>query len=849
MRRRRPVVHLVCNAHIDPIWMWQWEEGAREAISTFRTAADLLDEYPEFVFNHNESVLYEWVERYDPALFARIRELVKAGRWHISGGWYLQPDCNMPGGETFVRLISIGRRYFASRFGVRPQVAYNFDSFGHNGSLPQLLRQSGYRMYLHCRPPAGLLKLPDAQYRWRGLDGSEVLALRPAAGWYGTPEGHAVASVRRAVELARQSGADVLVLWGLGDHGGGPTRKDLDLIRALSRETADVEIRHSTPAAYLARLDPPSAYPAHRGDLQRSFAGCYTSVSPVKRAMRRGEALLASAERWSALAWRLRGAAYPQAEIEQAWKCLAFNTFHDILAGSSAEAAYQEVTEIFGRSADICRRLRLQAQLALLPDIPPRPGTIPVYVFNPHASAMAAPVSLDFLMSYMPPPQREPFALYDDRGRKVASQDAGGVYERTAGTWFRNVSFVARVPALSARRYEIRRGEPPAASASPLTVREARTAITVENRWLQAKFLRATGGLASLKDKRTGRDLLRGSVRAVAMKDTLDAWGGEENVNFADPLGEFSPLPPEEVARWAGEERTDAPALHVLFRGPVSVTVQSLVGWRRSRVCQRFTFYADLPFVDATLRVHWQERRRCLKWVLPLRLEDCRAVCEVPFAAIERPADGTENVGGRWVRLEERGGERFAVGVANDGQYGFHARANGELGLSLVRGAVHCRFGDLPARTDEDHTYIDQGQHDFCFRLLWGKAPRPAKALIPAAMELNLPLEPFFMYHQPTPPRPAPAQFDPPLEVTPETIVLSALKKAEEGEDLILRLNETLGRRTRATLRLAEAPAPVALTFRPFEVKTLRIARTARGPAVTSCNLLEEAESEGGAAR
>jgi alpha-mannosidase len=840
MPKRKPVVHLVCNAHIDPIWMWQWEEGAREAISTFRTAADFLDEYPEFIFNHNESVLYEWVEQHDPALFSRIKQFVKQSRWNISGGWYLQPDCNMPGGETFVRLIATGRRYFAERFGVEPKVAYNFDSFGHNGSLPQLLRQAGYEMYIHCRPGGNLRPLPAPQYRWQGLDGSEILALRPAAGWYGTPEGHAIDSIRRAVDIARSTGEDVLVLWGLGDHGGGATRKDLDMIRGAIAGTKDVQIRHSTPEGYLAALKPPAAYPLHKGDLQRSFAGCYTSMAAVKHAMRRGEALLTSAERWSTIASQTLGRPYPQTQLETAWKGVLFNTFHDIMAGSSAEAScLNDVMEIFGRSADICRRLRLDAQLALLPNVAPQPGAIPLYVFNPHACAMTAPVDLDFLMSYMPPPQREPFALYDDRGRKIASQDAGGAYERTAGTWFRNVSFVAEMPALSVRRYEIRRGEQAAKPASPLTVKETKAAIVVENRWARAKFLRSTGGLASLVDKGTGRDLLRGSVRPVAMKDTLDAWGGEENVNFSEPVGEFAPLSAPDVARWAGEERTEVSAVHVLFRGPVSVTVQSLVGWRRSRVCQQFTIYAALPYVEARLRVHWQERRQCLKWVLPLRLKGCRAICEVPFAAIERPVDGTENVGGRWVRLEQRAGDRLAVGVANDAQYAFHARENGELALSLVRGAVHSRFGDAPARADEHHTYMDQGQHDFRFRLLWGEAPAVAKAVIPAAMELNLPLEPFFMYHRPTPMPGAPAQVGPWLEVTPATVVLSALKKAERGDETIVRLNETRGRRTRAALKIAGRSEPAELVFEPFEVKTLRLTRSDAGMTFTPCALLE----------
>jgi len=838
MRSDKPIVHLVCNAHLDPIWMWGWEEGAREAISTFRTAADFLDEYPEFIFNHNESLLYEYIERCDPALFARVQRLVAGGRWNISGGWYLQPDCNMPGGETFVRLIAIGRRYFAEKFGAQPRVAYNFDSFGHHGSLPQLLRQAGYDLYIHCRPGGHLCPLPAAQYRWRGLDGSEVLALRPAAGWYGTPEGHAADSIRRAAELARDFGEDVLILWGLGDHGGGATRKDLDMIRALAAETKDIEIRHSTPEAYLARLKPPQQYPLHQGDLQRSFAGCYTSMSPVKRTMRRAEALLASAERWSALAWRDRGRPYPQAELAQAWKGVAFNTFHDIMAGSSAEAAYRDVMEIFGRSMDICRRLRMDAHLALLPNVAPKPATIPLYVFNPHASAMTAPVSIDFLMSYMPPREREPFALHDDRGRKLAAQDTGGVFEHTAGTWFRNVTFVASVPPLTVRRYEVRRGQALGASESPLTVRETKTAIIVENEWARATFSRETGGLASLRDQRTGRELLKGSAVPAAMKDTLDAWGGEENVNFSEALGEFKPLSEREVARWAGEERTDVAALHVATRGPVSITVRSLLGWRRSRVLQEFTFYADLPYIDAALRVHWQERRQMLKWVLPLRLKQCRAVCEVPFAAIERPVDGTENVGGRWLRIEEQRGGGLALGVANDGQYAFHARGHGELGLSLVRGAVHSRFGDAPARADESHTYMDQGQHDFRFRLLWGDAGELAKELVPAAMELNMPLEAFFIYHQPPPPPNAPARLKWPLEVTPPTITLSAMKKADDGDDLILRFNETIGRRTHAALKI-EGAEPHALEFEPFEVKTLRVARTDKGIAISPCPLLE----------
>ncbi|MEO1237786.1 MAG: alpha-mannosidase, partial [Planctomycetota bacterium] len=128
----RSVVHLICNAHLDPVWLWEWEEGAAEAISTFRSAVELCETTPGMVFNHNESLLYEWIEEYEPALFERIKKQVEAGRWHVMGGWYLQPDCNLPGGEGFVRQALVGKAYFADRFGVEPTTAINFDPVGHD---------------------------------------------------------------------------------------------------------------------------------------------------------------------------------------------------------------------------------------------------------------------------------------------------------------------------------------------------------------------------------------------------------------------------------------------------------------------------------------------------------------------------------------------------------------------------------------------------------------------------------------------------------------------------------------------------------------------------------------------
>ena len=183
-------INLIANAHLDPVWLWEWEEGAAAAISTFRVAADFCEEYEGFIFNHNEALLYEWVEEHEPSLFKRIQTLAKKGKWHIMGGWYLQPDCNMPSGESFVRQILLGRRYFREKFGAAPTTAVNFDSFGHTRGLVQILAKSGYDSYLFCRPAPTDCTLPSDDFIWTGFDGSSVMAYR-ASDRYGSRFGKA----------------------------------------------------------------------------------------------------------------------------------------------------------------------------------------------------------------------------------------------------------------------------------------------------------------------------------------------------------------------------------------------------------------------------------------------------------------------------------------------------------------------------------------------------------------------------------------------------------------------------------------------------------------------------------
>ena len=245
-------LHLICNAHLDPMWLWELQEGAAEAISTFRVAAEFCERFGGFVFNHNEALLYRWIEEYEPNLFARIRELVKNGSWHIMGGWFLQPDCNMPAGESLARQIIEGRRYFQEKFGVSPTVAVNVDSFGHTRGLVQILKKSGFDAYLFCRPKQEDCPLPSDDFIWLGYDGSKVLAHR-ASDHYRSEYGGADEKIEDWIRL-HPNKSEGLVLWGVGNHGGGPSRIDLQKIQALMEQNTGFELLHSTPEAYFENL-------------------------------------------------------------------------------------------------------------------------------------------------------------------------------------------------------------------------------------------------------------------------------------------------------------------------------------------------------------------------------------------------------------------------------------------------------------------------------------------------------------------------------------------------------------------------------------------------------------------
>src|SRR5680860_42565 len=348
----RDSMHMIGNAHIDPVWLWDWTEGFHEVVASFRSALDRLDESDDFTFVSSSAVFYAWIERHDPAMFERIKERIEEGRWEIVGGWWLQPDCNIPSGESFVRQALYGQRYFLEKFGHMAKVGYNVDSFGHTAMLPQLLRKSGLDAYVFMRPAPHELGLPSRLFWWESPDGSRVLTYRlpfEYCTWGEELDKH----VRRCAGELRDPVDEIMCFYGVGNHGGGPTRQNIESIRRLNEDPDLPDLTFSTPDRYFAAVRERGwDLPVVHHDLQHHASGCYAAHSGVKAWNRRAESALVMAETFGALAASQTGRE-PTEDLAHAWHGVLFNQFHDILAGTSLRSAYDDAHDLYGEALAI----------------------------------------------------------------------------------------------------------------------------------------------------------------------------------------------------------------------------------------------------------------------------------------------------------------------------------------------------------------------------------------------------------------------------------------------------------------------------------------------------------------
>ena len=704
MGAEKKTYYLVCNSHLDPVWMWDWDEGASAAISTFYQAAELLDE-SDFVFCHNESLLYEYIEEYDPALFYKIQKQVKAGKWKIMGGWYLQPDCNLPSGESFVRQIRAGRKYFSEKFNARPTVAVNFDSFGHSVGLVQILKKTGYEGYLCCRPMSwdkDMAPLPDTEFIWRGKDGSEIKVSRvDDITLYSSGFGTAKTDLERKATLYSEK-SEGLLLWGVGNHGGNPSRKDvLDvnaMISAGKLGEEECEIKHSTPEEYFSAAKYEKVFDK---SMQPCLIGCYASMSAVKQTHAKLENALFETEKICSLAY-MNGLIndYPEKTLTDAERALCKFEFHDLLAGTVCHAAEESSLLLAGEALTRLKKEYDRAFFAYCEQHDKAgEGEFPIFLFNSSPYGREAVIEGEFLIQDSLVSDTQQYSLtVKQNGKTLRSQVIKeGVninYDRR-----KRVIFVGELPANDVARFDV---------TVEITSKEQLIEpkeIVVQDGFKTATINKETGTLCLSFG---GKPLAKEAFRPVMFDDYPDPWGWSMRKIGKNPV-DF-PLSPCDKGIFAGLKNVT-----VTEDGDVLTEVESLYEQGCSFVRTDYKIYKGLPYIDVTVDVLWNEKDKGLKLRIPA-LPKGAFIGQIPYACDEFERNGEEITAHRFIGVED--GENLLY-VANDCAYSFSADGD-DLYVTLLRGIAYCAhpIGDRPLfKKDRFLPYVETGRHTFRFRI------------------------------------------------------------------------------------------------------------------------------------
>jgi alpha-mannosidase len=840
LEQLRPWLHqfsirAVGNSHIDMAWLWPWTETVEVVRNTFQSALNLMREYPDFKFTMSSARTYEWMEEKYPDLFKEIKQRVQEGRWEVVGGMWVEPDLNMPAGESLVRQILVGKRYFQKTFGVDVKIGWNPDSFGYNRQLPQIYKKSGMDYFVTQKLlwAHEFTTFPYKLFWWQAPDGSRLLTYFPhdyAADIDGEKMATDLSIWAPSMYGAKLTDTpEMMHLYGVGDHGGGPTRTMLD--NATSLTSPDVvypRFEFGTAKGFFEDLEkklPDMQVPTWNDELYFQYhRGVFTTQAETKRRIRRSEELLLNAEIYSSLA-SLYGRAYPQEEFGLAWKNLLFDHFHDIMPGSGIAVNYLEAK----RNLDDVGRAGSEVMDGALKEISAHINTrgegVPVVVFNSLSWPRVEVIEIEAQL----PASAQHVEVFDSAGKPVESQ----LVAIEPDTHRVDLLVLSHTPAIGYATYFVRG----AAKQAPHHSTVKASAGALENEFIRLKIDPETGCMTSLFDKRS-------QTEALALSETDS--GGHKDSICGNLLQAFNDKPKRwdawnidadfEKQHW---DLDKADQVELIENGPLRAVIRVKNHFQNSNFVRDITLYAGVPRVDVKMHADWHEKHILLKVAFPLSAHNEKATFEIPYGSVERPTTRRtpaeqaefEVPAQRWADISDA---THGFSLLNDCKYGYDAKGN-VLRLSLLRS---------PEWPDP---HADEGPHDFTYSLYpHGGTWREAQT-IRRGYELNDKLISMQTErHQGS--LPAEHSF---VQIGPDNVVLTAFKKAEDENSLILRFYEWEGRESDVTLQLPgraqsaeetdlmERPignlsmhaGAVTVRTKPYEIKTIKVrfaAETAR---------------------
>ena len=790
------------HAHIDVAWKWPLSETVRKSGRTFANVLNLMDVYPRWIFAQSQPYLYECAKQRYPGLYRKLKARVKEGRWAPTGGMYVEPDCQLTSGESLVRQLVYGMRFFEEEFGVSPETLWLPDVFGFNGALPQILRRAGIRYFFTTKMALNQFsEFPHHSFHWEGIDGSRVLAhCMPAEEYSCQVEPWLIRTGERVYAQRDRSSIQILP-YGHGDGGGGPAKAHLERLERYADLEGMPHVESMGPDAFFHRLEQESEdFPRWVGELYLEMhRGCFTSQGQVKRNNRKAEFLLRETEALCAFN-ALGGSAYPSKVLDRGWKTLLLNQFHDILPGSSIPQVYEDSSRQFEALFHEVGGVLDKAMAELARRVDTSGAGIPVVVFNSmgwrRKDVVAVPDSARL--------DGASYTAVDSEGVRVPVQ-------RGADGMLR---FLAEVPAMGYAAYHL---VPGATGAEEVRA----TAKRLENAFLRVE-LDAKGRLRRVFDKAAQRDVLDAGAlgnQFFLFEDKMASTGSswDFDIFFNDKVLEKDGL----LTR-----------IEVIEQGPVRAVIRMERQISQSILTQDLVLYAHSPRLDFETVVDWgAEKDVLLKTAFPLRVRAASARYEIPFGNIERPTHWNrpsdmaqfEVPAHKWADLSEHG---YGTAVLNDGKYGYDAKDN-VLRLSLLR-----------APDDPDPTCDIHQRHVFTYAL-FPHAGSFSQGVVREGYALNQPLSACVAGKR----RGALPSAGGCVAVEGADVILDTVKQADDGQGVILRLYEAHGGHASVRLLFADAPERIvetdlrereegevpfaekacALDFLPYQVRTFKV--------------------------
>jgi alpha-mannosidase len=829
----KDTIHVVGHAHMDMNWLWTYSETMKMANDNLRQTVAFMDEFPDFTLVQSQAAVYNFVEKVDPPLLELVKKYVKSGRLEIVGGMWTEGDMNLSSGEAITRSFLLGQRYFQTHLGKMANIGWLPDNFGHISQMPQILKQAGcdYFYFHRCKPYKG-------SFWWEGSDLTKVLCY--ANDGY---NGDIKPDLKEEIVKITPDKHRLLQITGVGDHGGGPTRANIDMVHQLDKTAGYPAVKFTTAGDFFHKISKEmDGRPTHSGEMQFIFEGCYSNVSDIKEGNRNCENSLYSSEFFNTLRW-LNGDKYPSGELRDLWTTVAFNQFHDILPGSAINEANKEAVARYG---DVLRKstdLRDNAFRKMADEVKFKTGMgQPVVAYNQHPTVRKTLIEAS-VYSHTEPVTVKVNSWGNFYGSKninvldkgqgkvptVSVRDGSGKSYPAQIVWAKvtppgftsKIQFVADdLPAGGYKTYYVDVTKPGEFN-DPILLQENR----FDTDFFNIGIDRNTGGIISLIDKRTRTEYVKGGGQLNTLRMFLEdrkggmkSWVLNKNIKI--------------------EDVTNIKSVKIVENGPVRACIETVKTWGKSRFIERTYIYRSYPRIAYDMEVHWLEtgsdstESPMLRAVFPLAIPDSRFYSHVPFDIVERPADdkmggkpiaealkhrndygitaeandGQEVPAQKWVDVSN---ENSGIALLNKTKYG-HSFDKGELKLTLMRSA-----GD-------PDIYPNLGKFNISYALyphagdwksdVWAEGDDfnvPVYAAEPPSLAL--------VKNHGT--RPEEDSF---FSLSPANVAITGLKQSEDGDELIVRLVEIEGRGTTAKINLPVTVKSVRrLNLIEFPVKDL----------------------------